>query len=348
MLTFHRCINYGSYWQARCLVEGLLRKGHDAVLLDHYSRRVNHAEWKCALQPVLPTPVPPEDRIFYRRKIEKFFKAFDSMPLTKSLPLDSPSEWDKYELTVVGSDEVWNLSHPWYGSYPVFYGDGINSGKLVSYAASFGNYSSGKLDNRHEELLRQFSHISVRDENSYKIISDTLNSEPAIVLDPTLQFPWVIRHITYDKEYEYAGVYGHNFSREFIAMSREWARERKIRLVSIGYRNEWADEQLIDAGPEEFAGLMQNASAIITNFFHGCAFALINMLPFACETTTYRSNKVTGLMKLIKGEHHLISSDGRRNALKDCLNAPPENGILKSIDKMRMDSDDFLEKALAQ
>ncbi len=23
VLTFHRCINYGSYWQARCLVEGL-------------------------------------------------------------------------------------------------------------------------------------------------------------------------------------------------------------------------------------------------------------------------------------------------------------------------------------
>ena len=21
VLTFHRCINYGSYWQARCLVE---------------------------------------------------------------------------------------------------------------------------------------------------------------------------------------------------------------------------------------------------------------------------------------------------------------------------------------
>src|SRR5690606_27642994 len=37
ILTFHRCINYGSYWQARCLIEGLRRMGADAVLLDHDS-----------------------------------------------------------------------------------------------------------------------------------------------------------------------------------------------------------------------------------------------------------------------------------------------------------------------
>ena len=49
VLTFHRCINYGSYWQARCLVEGLRARGHDAVLLDHDSPQVNRAEWRCAL-----------------------------------------------------------------------------------------------------------------------------------------------------------------------------------------------------------------------------------------------------------------------------------------------------------
>ena len=56
VLTFHRCINYGSYWQARCLVEGLRAAGHDAILLDHVSERVNRAEWRCALSPHLPAP----------------------------------------------------------------------------------------------------------------------------------------------------------------------------------------------------------------------------------------------------------------------------------------------------
>jgi hypothetical protein len=54
VLTFHKCINYGSYWQARCLVEGLRREGFDAELIDHQSERVARAEARCALQPVLP------------------------------------------------------------------------------------------------------------------------------------------------------------------------------------------------------------------------------------------------------------------------------------------------------
>ena len=65
VLTFHRCINYGSYWQARCLVDGLRGRGHDAVLLDHRSVRVNRAEWKCALSPLLPAPTPPSEYPLY-------------------------------------------------------------------------------------------------------------------------------------------------------------------------------------------------------------------------------------------------------------------------------------------
>ena len=49
---------------------------------------------------------------------------------------------ESYDLVVVGSDEVWNLHHPWYGGCSLFYGDGINARRLVSYAASFGNYSA--------------------------------------------------------------------------------------------------------------------------------------------------------------------------------------------------------------
>jgi hypothetical protein len=73
VLTFHRCINYGSYWQARCLVEGLRAAGHDAVLLDHVSDRVNRAEWRCALSPLLPAPTAAPDRRLYRAKVDGFW-----------------------------------------------------------------------------------------------------------------------------------------------------------------------------------------------------------------------------------------------------------------------------------
>ena len=140
VLTFHRCINYGSYWQARCLVEGLRAAGHDAVLLDHVSERVNRAEWRCALSPILPAPTTAPDRRLYRVKVDRFLDAFAGLPLSAPFDLDEPGGMEPCDLVIVGSDEVWNLRHPWYGRHRLFFGDGLRANRLASYAASFGNH----------------------------------------------------------------------------------------------------------------------------------------------------------------------------------------------------------------
>src|SRR5690606_9835177 len=125
ILTFHRCINYGSYWQARCLAEGLRTAGHEVVILDHDSRRINIAEWRSALRPMLPNATPLADHPRYREKILRFFRAFGSLPLSTRFGLDAPAGAEPCDLVLVGSDEVWNLSHPWYGRCALFYGDGL-------------------------------------------------------------------------------------------------------------------------------------------------------------------------------------------------------------------------------
>lgn len=332
-----------------CLAKGLRQRGHHVVILDHDSNRVNLTEWKCALQPVLPTPVPASDRPLYREKIEKFFKAFEGMPLSARFPLDDTSQMDEYDMVVVGSDEVWNLSHPWYGCYPVFYGDNLRAKRLISYAASFGNYqSSWGLEPEWAQKLYQFESISTRDDNSFQIIKDALGFEPAMVLDPCLQFP------VEPNEYEpvnidqpYVAVYGHNFSGYFIQKIKEWAAEKQVKMISIGYRNDWADEQWLTAGPHEFAAFMAGAEAVVTNFFHGCVFALINGKPFTCETSHYRSNKVQGLMKTIGGSHHLVVEDTPSATYADLLSAPPAIEIYENIARLREASNAYLDSALA-
>jgi hypothetical protein len=98
VLTFHRCINYGSYWQARCLVEGLRARGHHAVILDHDSRRINIAEWKCAFRPMLPTAVLKADYPLYREKMRHFFHAFEALPRSPRFPLDHPATMEPCDL----------------------------------------------------------------------------------------------------------------------------------------------------------------------------------------------------------------------------------------------------------
>ena len=348
VLTFHRCINYGSYWQARCLADGLRARGHEAVILDHDSPRVNQLEWTCAFQPVLPTAVPKSDYQLYREKILKFFRAFKSLPLSPRFDLDNPAEMEEYDMVVVGSDEVWNLSHPWFGGCSLFYGDGVRAERLISYAASFGNYdASWGLEPTWAEKLRNFEMISVRDENSQTIVKNALGFVPEMVLDPCLQFPVTPDDRNLDHlQKPYMAVYGHNFSDSFTREIRQWADSQKLPLISFGYRNHWADEQWITADPHDFAHFMAQSAAVATNFFHGCVFALRNAKPFVCETTPYRKQKLQGLMAKIGGEKHLLPVGTPTAVFNEILSAPLDPEIQQKIERLRQTSNAYLDRAL--
>lgn len=348
VLTFHRCINQGSYWQARCLVDEIRARGREAVILDHRSARIQRAEWTCALRPTLPAPVPAPDRRRYRVKLQKFRDAIAALPLSPVFDLDDPVTMMPLDTVVVGSDEVWNLCHPWYGGAGVFFGIGLPARRLVSYAASFGNYDAGAgLDERWSEPLRAFDAIAVRDDNSRTLVAGALGREPEIVLDPCLQFRGALEEATGGPEGRFAAVYGHTFSGAFARQVRRWATARRLPLVSIGYRNDWADVQWLEASPREFAGAMRRATAVATNFFHGCVFALRNERPFVCEASPYRGNKVRGLVAQVGAQRHLVSAATPSQVWDRCLDDPVEPAILRTVDQLRDRSGRYLDAALA-
>jgi hypothetical protein len=348
VLTFHRCINYGSYWQARCLVEGLRARGHDAELLDHQSAAVESAEWRCAFQPVLPERTPRADFPLYKAKGRKFLQAFEELPRSPRFPLDEAGTAEGYDAIVVGSDEVWNFRHPWYGGKPIFFGSGLNAPRLVSYAASFGNHDAS--DGMHPDYaaaLARFSSISVRDENSRKLVHGALGCDPALVLDPCLQFPGPIVRAAPEHREPYALVYGHGLPHWLGEAAQRWSGRTGIKLVSIGYRNAFADQQRIAAGPEEFADAVAGASAVITNFFHGCVFALANGKPFVSAPSAYRFNKVRDLAAALGAEHRLVGEGTSDDVFGALLAEPVEPHVLAAIAELRAQSDRYLDAALA-
>jgi hypothetical protein len=348
VLTFHRCINNGSYWQSRCLVDGLRSRGHDAVILDHDSRRVNYAEWRCALRPTLPTPVPSTDRPRYRSKVHEFARLVAELPRSPTFDLDAPGSLAAYETVVVGSDEVWNLHHTWYGGAPLFYGEGLSPRRLVSYAASFGNYDATYgLDPVWADRLRRFDAISVRDDNSRDLVADAIGCVPEIVLDPTLLFPPPMEGTWTGPPDPFMAVYGHNFSPEFAREVQRVAEDRGVPTVSLSYRNDWADVQWLDAGPHDFAQAMSRAAAVATNFFHGCAFALLHHRPFVCETSPYRRNKVRCLMSAIGGERHLVTAGSPSGTYDSLLGEPLEPALDHALGDLRASSTTYLDAAIS-
>jgi hypothetical protein len=308
---------------------------------------MDRAEWRCALRPVHSGAPAHGDRRLYAEKARRFFDAFAALPLSRAFALDRPQEIEHLDLAVVGSDEVWNLRHPWYGGCPLFYGEGLPVGRIASYAASFGNYVRGNgLDRTWADRLRRFSAISIRDENSRALVRQATGREPALVLDPCLQFPPPTGDVPRRSEPPYMAVYGHTFPRWFSNAVSGWAAARGIRTVSIGYRNDWADEQRIAAGPREFASFMAGGQAVATNFFHGCVFALLNRKPFVCATSDYRSTKVTDLTGSLGAGRHLVSETALPAHYARALGIGPDPRIAERIAGLRRRSDAYLDAAL--
>ena len=347
VLTFHKSINYGSYWQARCLTEGLRGLGHDAELLDYHCNCVTRAEAKCALQPRLPHRASRPEMRGYSAKVRKFIDAISALPLSRQFSLHDPDGAPEFDRIVVGSDEVWNLSHPWYGGKPLFYGVGLKPPRLISYAASFGSYSCHwGIQAYWADQLRRFDSLSVRDDNSYWLVRGSTGSEPPLVLDPCLQFADSIPDERGEDVAPYLLVYGHGFPDWLARSARAWAASAGIRIVSIGYRNDFADEQMIGAGPIEFARMMAGAKAVITNFFHGCVFALRNARPFAATVSEYRYNKVQDLASALGVRQRIIDGSTRPQELQRLLSTPPTPRVASRIAELRQRSREFLDEAL--
>lgn len=348
VLTFHRCINYGAYWQARCLVDGLRALGHDAELLDHRSWRVAWREWTWGLWPVSPDVIPPLDYLRYARKEWAFFRAISRLPRSRPFPLDEPAVMEHHDLVIVGSDEIWSPQHAWYADASVFYGAGVRASRLVAYAASFGGHPAAEgLDSGRAERLRAFDAISVRDENSRALVRGAIARDVPIVLDPCLQFPVEPGPARRVPARPYVAVYGYRFSAAFIRSVTAWARKHRLHTISIGYRNAWADRNWLDAGPDDFAHFMANAQAVATNFFHGCAFALRHTRPFACELLSGRWIKVRDLMLSVGAERHLMGPDAGPEAYDACLGRPLAGTISAAVARLREQSAAYLDGVLA-
>lgn len=348
ILTFHKCINYGSYWQARCLAEGLRRLGYDAELIDHHCPDVLRSEWRNALQPTLPQRSSRGEIRLYKEKVRKFQRAIADLPLSAQVCLHQPKSIDDYDVVLVGSDEVWNLAHPWYGNASVFYGNQVPALRLISYAASFGSYSCHwGLDEGRTRQLSLFDRLSVRDENSYWLVRGTTGREAPLVLDPCLQFGDAVGVVKRLESRPYAVVYGHGFPDWLVDAIEGWSSRTGVRLVSVGYRNDFAHEQALSSGPLEFAEFMSGAQSVITNFFHGCAFALLNSKPFVTAPSNYRHNKIQDLIKSTGASQRLVTEATSSQQYMELLSSPPSRQTIQRLGELRANSEEFLREALA-
>lgn len=206
------------------------------------------------------------------------------------------------DLQVIGSDEVFNCvqANVNVGYARDLFGHGSPARRIVSYAGSFGNTTLAKIESagiRHQlaEDFSRFEAISVRDDNSLQLVQKLTGRTPELHLDPTLVFDFASEQLI-PAERQQAGpyviVYGYSgrLSPSENEAVRHYADTIGARVLAFGGLQSSADE-FIDCDPFTLLGYFRDASAVITDTFHGTIFSIINEVPFA---TIIRSSSGTG------------------------------------------------------
>lgn len=214
----------------------------------------------------------------------------------------------------------------WFFFSSQLFGKGLNASRIITYAASFGATTIDKLQlvGKKEivsSLLHDLDAISVRDENSMKVIEELTGRTPWLHVDPVLMFDY--NQFIPDKfnRNEYIIVYtypGRITDKKEISSIRNFAKSKELKLISIGHYFSWCDEVVIPT-PFEVLAYFKGASYIITDTFHGSVFSIKFNKEFCTIVRDMNSNKLVSLLKQFGLENRIVTD---MNKMQKILETP--------------------------
>lgn len=368
--------NYGGLLQAYALQKVIAQQGNDAVHIAYDMNLYPKASFFKRLTIMLFNPkrlyeyvfckdskkeIPEEiiEKLSQRNKLCIEFR--EEIPHTRRLynfkNIDQCEEvFDTY---VTGSDQVWNLR--WY--HPAYFLHFVPDGKKkISYAASISCTSlSEEQTNIFKEHLKDYSAVSVREQDAIDLIENLSPVKTSCVLDPTL----LLSRNEWDKisdtrlvEESYIFCYFLAIDEKKCKIAREYADLHGLKIVTIPYLegysknepNDFGDYRLYNIGPKQFISLIKYSEYVLTDSFHACVFSGIyqkKYYVFNRKNTGEMNSRIYNLLGLFSDESCFCDTEEKMNVNymnSVCWEKNPllnENFLLKKEESIR-----FLEDNL--
>lgn len=291
-ITCHEVYNHGASLQVYALQTYLEDLGHDVEIIDykppylcrHYNLwLVGNPFWYkyIILRIIYVLLKLPKRLISLKRKraFDKFTKEYLKITShryqsNEELKADCP----KADVFIAGSDQIWNCLFP-NGKDPAFYLDFVSKEKVkASYAASF---AGSTLDQEYHDMVKErvnyLDYVSVRESSGLDILKKIGINKGYQVLDPVFLLDktyWDHLATEFYSE-DYLFVYDFEGSEQIKNICLRIAKERKLKIYSINCTSSYVDKKFIYSGPEIFLSLIKHSKYVVSNSFHGTAFALL-------------------------------------------------------------------------
>lgn len=315
ILTWFFADNYGARAQSFALQKTLETLGHNVEMINYVPFKskllnlkmcINHTGWKF-------NPIKLIRDLIRHVVLSKNKSIYNISPPIYSV---ESINLQHYDLVVLGSDAIFNLFHPM--SDELYYGVGINT-KKCTYSPSCEYMHSGYiLSQKEKDSLKTMGVISVRDERTKNLLQKNGFQNILETLDPT--FLYNFDNFTEDfPENNYILVYCFSDWNEYSENIRQFAKSKKLSIISIGRICSWADKSYDAVGLGKWVASFRKASYVITDSYHGSIFSIKNQKDFVLLSRKDKIAKISSLLSQLtinrpvyKGnesiEHYIESS----------------------------------------
>lgn len=246
------------------------------------------------------------------KKQDELFKEF------RQDVLDISKVSDRYDVCVIGSDEVFNcLNAGTWGFTSQLFGNVPEATKVITYAASCGATKikdlPSNVKNKIRDSFMKISAFSVRDNNTFDFVKQLARNKPIKNLDPVLIWDYSrelqnIEALKIDDNYCIVYSYKNRIhTKKEINAIKCFCEQNNLKLVSVGAPQFWIKEYVV-CTPFQCLTLFKNASFVITDTFHGTIFSIKYANRFAVIVRESNRNKLGDLIDELGINAHCMHS----------------------------------------
>lgn len=353
VITRHAVANYGSILQALATQQLIENLGYECELIDYIRTDENYYnrertllarknKWKSnylkkALYLIIRVPESVISGKYFERARKDLLKLTKNYTSIDELIRDCP----KADIYMTGSDQVWGKTEN--GEYDSTYCLSFTDANKMSYASSFGNVANEKQTNEFfSKYLSSYSSILVREDAAVKYLQ-SLGLNALQVLDPTLVFgrEYWKQYIESINDKGYILIYQLHSDSKLDEIAKEISIAEHKRLIRISA----TFHQIVRSGKfkylptiGEFLGYINNADLLVTDSFHGTAFAInlqtqfIEILP---NSNTEERNK--SILRCFGLSERIVSSYDEYRKLKNPIDYKRVDKILDGQRRLSID-----------
>lgn len=356
VITRHSINNYGSLLQAMATQSVIELLGHECVIIDYIRNDETIIErertelskkeaWNdSTMRRMLYLLMRQPESILSGIRFERMQKQFLNLTRRYSHRDELITNKPVADCYMTGSDQVWGPVGR--GEYDDCYCLSFTeeSDRRFSYAASFGHTEfTPELELYYKKWLSRYKQLLVREDTAQKMLSDWgLHAQQ--VIDPTLLLPkeyWSKLISKRQIKEKYILIYQLHNNDRLGHYADTLARKEGLKLIRVSQSLHQITREgklIWCPGIKEFLSLIENAECMITDSFHGTAFAINLNTPFIeilpnnnTGTRNMSILRLTGLTNRILGEED--DYDIIKNRINfDVVNKIVENERKRSIE----------------